>query len=89
MAEGVKEEGANGLCREQGPATQGPLQSPCSGCSLRQVSVASGLQVQGCPGTDSQALPGLCLHPGVVRGQGHGRQCHRGSWAESQYAGHG
>ena len=88
MAEAVKE-GDNGLCRKQGPAMHSPLQSPRSGYSLRQVSAASGLQVQGCPGTDSQALPGLCHHPGVVRGQGHGRRRHRGSRAESQHTGQG
>ena len=88
MAEAMKE-GDNGLCSEQGPATHSPLQSPRSGYSLRQVSAASCLQVQGCPGTDSQALPGLCHHPGVVRGQGHGRRHHRGSRAESQHTGHG
>lgn len=68
MAEAVKEEGANDLCRDQGPATHSPLQSPGEVGSLRQVSTGfSSSRVQDCPGTDSQVLPGLCLHPEVVR----------------------
>ena len=89
MAEAVKEEGANDLCREQGPATHGPLQSPGEVGSLKQVSEGfSSPQVQDCPGTDSQVLPRLCLHPEVVRVRTMTDGTAGSSWAESQHAGH-
>lgn len=64
MAEAVKEEGANDLCREQGPATHGPLQSPRGGRLCAGLRRASALHT-GRPGPTPGYLG--CAHPEVVR----------------------